>query len=144
MCDKRLSEIDRQLKNLVGVIAQFDTPEETRPFVEKAKELTARRKEIEEMRQQAEEENAQLEAWNDRLDVFEAWCAAFAKVAGEGRVTYELKRMALYMLQACVMVGEKGSTPPYTLAFGTRIERPSHVAPVSDCDQMDWYRVRIG
>src|SRR5260370_40371947 len=52
--------------------------------------------------------------------------------------------MALYMLQACVMVGEKGSTPPYPLAFGTRIERPSQVAPVSDCDQMDLYRVRIG
>jgi site-specific DNA recombinase len=116
--DKRLREIDRQLKNLAEFVGQLDDPLERAPFLQQSRELIAQRNELLAGKVEAEREREQVEQVRRQWARYEEWTHAFTQLAADDRITYELKRTALYMLQARVTVHPRGSAPAYTLKLG--------------------------
>jgi site-specific DNA recombinase len=137
--DKRLGEIDRQLKNLVEFVGRLDDPLERAPFLQQSRELIALRNELAEGKTEAERERAQVEQVRRQWARYEEWASAFARLAANDKITYDLKRTALYMLQAHVTVHSRGSEPAYTLTWGASSNEgaPARAARTTDCDTLD-------
>ena len=132
----RLIANSRTLRSL----SDNSTTHSSAPFLQQSRELSAQRNELLAGKVEAEREREQVEQVRRQWARYEEWALAFTQLAADDRITYELKRTALYMLQARVTVHPRGSDPAYTLKLGassSHIDELPQTAAQIDCDTLE-------
>jgi hypothetical protein len=70
---------------------------------------------------------------------YEEWATAFTQLAADDKIDYDMKRTALYMLQARVTVHPRGNERASTLTWSASSSEhaPATAASAVDCDTLE-------
>jgi site-specific DNA recombinase len=98
ICQKQITEIDAQLKELLQLVLEQRTPSMRELFVDKQQELERRRADCEEQMIISQERLALIEATGNRREVVEELLAKLRQMGGLSALPFEERRRLLTLL----------------------------------------------